>query len=161
MPLLKGGSILNKDKAEALRAGLSTVDMAKGPDTTAVAMYGTGSGIDYSKLNSPGGPWTSSPTNTVLDKAAIERILRLPISTGSEMSVAGKFVTKRTLKYKGITFIVNLEDEAMEFFEDPKNITKEELQVLNVTYPEYYKRIESIWTEAYIKVQAKKVFESD
>lgn len=76
-------------------------------------------------------------------------------------TLEGKFVMKRTLKYKGITFIVNLEDEAMEFFEDPKNISKEELQVLNVTFPEYYKRIESVWTDAYIKVQAKKVFESD
>lgn len=158
MPRLKGGSILNKDLADALRVGITSVDMATAPDTTSV-VYGTGSGIDYSRLNSPAGPWTTGRGNTVFDKKMIEKILNRPVTSND--SLAGKSVMKRTLKYKGITFIVNLEDEAMEFFEDPKNITREELQVLNVTYPEYYKRIESNWTDAYFKTQAKKVFESD
>lgn len=75
--------------------------------------------------------------------------------------MGGKHIRQRTFKYKDITFIVNLEDEAMEFFEDPKNISRDELRILSVTFPEYYKKIEAAWTDAYIKAQAKKVFESN
>jgi|AGFT01.1.fsa_nt_gi hypothetical protein len=148
------------DLADAISVGIFAKDMANTSDSTA-SIYTTGTGIDYSKINSlpnPAGPWTTTRENHIFDKEMIEKILNMPAKGDS---LAGKFVTKRTLKYKGITFIVNLEEEAMEFFEDPKNISKEELQVLNVTFPEYYKRIESVWTDAYIKVQAKKVFESD
>lgn len=148
------------DLADAITVGMFAKDMANTTDSTS-SMYTTGTGIDYSKINSlpnPAGAWTTTGTSKVFDKEMIEKILNMPAPGDS---LAGKFVMKRTLKYKGITFIVNLEDEAMEFFEDPKNISKGELQVLNVTFPEYYKRIESVWTDAYIKVQAKKVFESD
>lgn len=148
------------DLANAISVGIFAKDMANTADSTA-SMYTTGTGIDYGKINSlpnPAGPWTTNRENHIFDKGVIEKILNMPAKGDS---LAGKFVMKRTLKYKGITFIVNLEDEAMEFFEDPKNISRDELQVLNVTFPEYYKRIEAVWTETYIKAQAKKVFESD
>lgn len=151
------------DLADAISIGIFAKDMANTTDSTATAMYTTGTGVDYSKINSipnnPFGPWNTRRDNNVFDKEMIERILNNKAPTKDSLS--GKLVMKRTLKYKGITFIVNLEDEAMEFFEDPKNISRDELQVLNVTFPEYYKRIEAVWTETYIKAQAKKVFESD
>lgn len=149
------------DLADAISVGIFAEDMANTIDLTA-SMYTIGTGIDYGKINSipsPAGPWTDNRRNNVFDREVIEKILNNKATTKD--SLAGKFVMKRTLKYKGITFIVNLENEAMEFFEDPKNISKEELQVLNVTFPEYYNRIEAVWTETYIKAQAKKVFESD
>lgn len=146
------------DPADAISVGIFAEDMANTIDLTA-SMYTIGTGIDYGKINSipsPAGPWTDNRRNNVFDREVIEKILNNKATTKDSLAV--KFVI---LKYKGITFMVNLENEAMEFFEDPQNISKEELQVLNVTFPEYYNRIEAAWTETYIKAQAKKVFESD
>lgn len=68
---------------------------------------------------------------------------------------------KRTLRYKGVTLLIVLENEVMEFFEDPKNITPDELRLLNLTFPKEYDKIKQEWCNQYLRLQATKVFESD
>lgn len=65
-----------------------------------------------------------------------------------------------TLVYKGIWLTLVLPKDTAEFFEDLQNVTKEELQVYSVTYPEHYARIRREWAESYNLEQATNIFDS-
>ncbi|AFH21085.1 hypothetical protein CL97_gp201 [Cronobacter phage CR9] len=67
----------------------------------------------------------------------------------------------RTLKFKDVTFVVSLFDATMEFFEDERMITQDELRLVRVTYPEEYEKIRKSWTHAWRELKAIEAFESD
>lgn len=71
----------------------------------------------------------------------------------------GKNRIKKNLRYKGLVVPIRLLEETYEFFEDEMNITKEELQVLQVMNKEEYDRFSSAWRDAWTKLQSLKAFE--
>lgn len=68
-------------------------------------------------------------------------------------------LTRRTLRFKGVVFVVTLEDEVVEFFEDEKNISTDEMRLIEVAYPEEYKRIKEAWMNAWKDLQASRAFD--
>lgn len=102
----------------------------------------------------------SIPLNTGTETA--EEILRREKQI-RDILEKGMFVgdDKKTIKYKGVTLRLGLPQEAMEFFEDLKEITSDELRLLNLTFPEIYEKIKKEWVKKYTEFQAVKVFESD
>lgn len=68
-------------------------------------------------------------------------------------------LTKRTLRFKGVVFLVTLEDEIVGFFEDEKNISTDEMRLIEVAYPVEYKLIKEAWMKAWKDLQASRAFD--
>lgn len=68
-------------------------------------------------------------------------------------------VTKSTLRFKGVVFVITLEKEILQFFEDEKNISSDEMRLIECTYPEEYKRIKEAWMKAWKDLQASRAFD--
>lgn len=68
-------------------------------------------------------------------------------------------VTKSTLRFKGVVFVITLEKEILQFFEDEKNISSDEMRLIECTYPEDYKRIKDAWMKAWKDLQASRAFD--
>lgn len=91
-----------------------------------------------------------------------ESILRQRLQMAQPSSMMGemKIVTtpdrERTLKFKGVTFLARLPDEIMEFFEDTGDIRQDEMRMLDVAFPNQYKKIKEAWTTAYLQLQFEK-----
>lgn len=83
------------------------------------------------------------------------------VATAKGTSVNGEMVKSYHLKFRGITFLVMLPYDAGEYFSDLKNITKDELRVFEVVYPNHHAKIKEAWSEAYLKVQAAIVFDKE
>lgn len=79
----------------------------------------------------------------------------------STADINGEMVKSYHLKFRGITFIVMLPYDAGEYFSDLKNITKDELRVFEVVYPNHHAKIKEAWGEAYTKVQAGIIFDKE
>lgn len=67
----------------------------------------------------------------------------------------------RTLKFKEVVFVVYLPDEAMEFFEDDREVTRDELRLLQIAHPTEYSKIKKAWTNAWKELKALEAFEKD
>lgn len=76
-------------------------------------------------------------------------------------TLQGIMVKAYHLKFRGITFFVMLPYDAGEYFSDLKNITKDELRVFEVVYPDHHAKIKEAWVEAYNKVQAGIIFDKE
>lgn len=81
--------------------------------------------------------------------------------TGLPTGIDYPMVKSYHLKFRGITFLVILPSDAGEYFSDLKNITKGELRVFEVVYPDHHVKIKEAWSEAYLKVQAAIVFDKE
>lgn len=102
------------------------------------------------------------PSNTGIPPIEWEKIWEQSVKNKQAEDLLRSLATnKRTLRYKGVTLLIALEKEVMEFFEDPKNITSDELRLLNLTFPKEYDKIKQEWCNQYLRLQATKVFESD
>ena len=73
-----------------------------------------------------------------------------------EMKIVTTPDRERTLKFKGVTFLARLPDEIMEFFEDTGDIQHDEMMMLDVAFPNQYKKIKEAWTTAYLQLQFEK-----
>lgn len=82
-------------------------------------------------------------------------------STGIEVIADPPTSRNRTIKFKGIVFTVYLSDEAMEFFEDDRHVTRGELRLLEVAHPKEYAKIKQVWIAAWKELQALNAFEND
>lgn len=67
----------------------------------------------------------------------------------------------RTLAFKGIIFTAYLSDNVLEFFEREKDITRDELRLLEIAHPEAYSKIKQAWMTAWKDLQALNAFEKD
>lgn len=82
-------------------------------------------------------------------------------------SIADKIIVdlpasrNRTVRFNGITFTAYLSDEVMEFFEDEKNLTREELRLLEVAHPNAYSQVKQAWMTAWKDLKALEAFEKD
>lgn len=83
------------------------------------------------------------------------------VATAKGTSVKGEMVKSYHLKFRGITFLVMLPYDAGEYFSDLKNITKDELRVFEVVYPDHHAKIKEAWGVAYTKVQAGIIFDKE
>ncbi|ATS93576.1 hypothetical protein P1A145kb_p176 [Pectobacterium phage DU_PP_I] len=83
------------------------------------------------------------------------------VATAKGTSVKGEMVKSYRLKFRGITFFVMLPYDAGKYFSDLKNITKDELRVFEVVYPDHHAKIKEAWGEAYTKVQAGIIFDKE
>lgn len=106
-------------------------------------VMGTGLPIDWEEIMNRGG---HNPAN---------------VATAKGTSVKREMVKSYHLKFRGITFLVMLPYDAGEYFSDLKNITKDELRVFEVVYPDYHAKIKEAWSEAYTKVQAGIIFDKE
>lgn len=68
-------------------------------------------------------------------------------------------LVKSTLRFKGVVFVITLEKEILQFFEDEKNISSDEMRLIECTYPEEYKRIKEAWMKAWKDLQASRAFD--
>lgn len=84
-----------------------------------------------------------------------------PSTLTTPADIRGEMVRSYHLKFRGVTFLVMLPYDAGEYFSDLKNITKDELRVFEVVYPDHHAKIKEAWAEAYIKVQAGIIFDKD
>lgn len=66
---------------------------------------------------------------------------------------------KRSLTYKGLTFFPQLKEDSMEFFEE-KEIKAEEIQLLEITFPEEYTKLKKAWMEVYVLKIASEAFDN-
>jgi len=66
---------------------------------------------------------------------------------------------KRSLTYKGLTFFPQLKEDSMEFFEE-KEIKTEEIQLLEITFPEEYTKLKKAWMEVYLLKIASEAFDN-
>lgn len=82
-------------------------------------------------------------------------------STATELIVDPATSRNRTIRFKGIVFTVYLSDEAMEFFEDDRHVTRGELRLLEITHPKEYAKIKQVWIAAWKELQALNAFEND
>lgn len=135
-------------------------------------LYGTGTGIPADIANT----WISDPfkpnefdweeAKKELQRRRLQEIINQGapwnkvINTLPEPPDPPKMRT-RTLKFKDVTFVVVLLDETMEFFEDDKTITRDELRLVQVTYPMEYDKIKKSWTAAWKELRALEAFEKD
>lgn len=49
----------------------------------------------------------------------------------------------------------------MEFFEDDRHVTRDELRLLEVAHPKEYAKIKQAWIAAWKELQALNAFEND
>lgn len=66
---------------------------------------------------------------------------------------------KRSLSYKGLTFFPQLKDDSMEFFEE-KEIKEEEIQLLEITFPEEHIKLKKAWMDVYLLKIASEAFDN-
>ncbi|UTC25402.1 hypothetical protein P7_212 [Pectobacterium phage vB_PcaM_P7_Pc] len=112
-------------------------------------------------------PWTPSPSD--IKAREWERIMREIVnaptptttSTGTKVIVDPPTSRNRTIKFKEIVFTAYLSDEAMEFFEDDRHVTRDELRLLEVAHPKEYAKIKRAWIAAWKELQALNAFEND
>lgn len=108
--------------------------------------------------------WVGTPYENYVESSSkiYESILRQRLEMARLSSMMGeKIVTEmpdweRTLKFKGVTFLVSLPEEIMEFFEDTGDIQHGEMMMLDVAFPNQYKKIKEAWTIAYFQLQFEK-----
>lgn len=112
----------------------------------------------------PGSPGiVTDPNRKIFDQYEWERIckeLAKVTKQGESQKLVVDDVVTRTLKYRGVTFVVLLSDRIVEFFEDLKNISREEMHLVEITYPKEYAKIRETWMEAWTRLQAQKAFEN-
>lgn len=82
-------------------------------------------------------------------------------TTGTQVIVDPPTSRNRTIKFKEIVFTAYLSDEAMEFFEDDRYVTRDELRLLEVAHPKEYAKIKQTWISAWKELQALNAFEND
>lgn len=115
---------------------------------------------DWSKITAPMNmPDSNRIWDTEHSRKAYEEIQRQMNRQSAMTGAAAITLTKRTLRFKGVVFVVTLEDEIVEFFEDEKNISTDEMRLLEVAYPSDYKRIKSAWMDAWKNLQASRAFD--
>ena len=66
--------------------------------------------------------------------------------------------TKLSLDYKGLRFVAFVNKVCVEFFEDPENVTYEEMQILMMTHPVDANIIKDEWGKVWLKDLAEKEF---
>lgn len=84
-----------------------------------------------------------------------------PASIADRIIVDMPTSRNRTVRFNGITFTAYLADEVMEFFEDERNLTREELRLLEVAHPKAYSQIKQAWMTAWKELKALEAFEKD
>lgn len=112
-------------------------------------------------------PWTPRPSD--IKAREWEKIMRdlmktpspTITTTGTQVIVDPPTSRNRTIKFKEIVFTAYLSDEAMEFFEDERNITRDELRLLEIAHPKEHSRIKQAWMTAWKELQALNAFEND
>lgn len=112
-------------------------------------------------------PWTPTPSD--IKAREWERLIREmnnntitgPAVTTERVIIDPPTSRNRTLKFKEIVFTAYLPDEVMEFFEDERNITRDELRLLEIAHPKEYSRIKQAWMTAWKELQALNAFEKD
>lgn len=67
----------------------------------------------------------------------------------------------RTLRFKDVVFTVYIPDKVMDFFENDKAITRDELRLLEITHPKEHAKIKQAWMTAWKDLQALVAFEKD
>lgn len=82
-------------------------------------------------------------------------------STGTKVIVDPPASRNRTIKFKEIVFTACLSDETVEFFEDDRHVTRDELRLLEVAHPKEYAKIKQAWITAWKELQALNAFEND
>lgn len=82
-------------------------------------------------------------------------------STGTKVIVDPPASRNRVIKFKEIVFTAYLSDGAMEFFEDDRYVTRDELRLLEVAHPKEYAKIKQAWISAWKELQALNAFEND
>lgn len=110
-------------------------------------------------------PWTP-PSPSYIKAREWERIIREVMAptittTGTQVIVDPPTSRNRTIKFKEIVFTAYLSDEAMEFFEDDRHVTRDELRLLEVAHPKEYAKIKQAWIAAWKELQALNAFEND
>lgn len=113
-------------------------------------------------------PWTP-PSPSDIKAREWERIMGevmnapppTTTSTGTKVIVDPPASRNRTIKFKEIVFTACLSDEAMEFFEDDRHVTRDELRLLEVAHPKEYAKIKQAWMTAWKELQALSAFEKD
>lgn len=96
----------------------------------------------------------------------LETLNKMP-SVVTPASIADRIIVdtptsrNRTVRFNGITFTAYLSDEVMDFFEDERNLTREELRLLEVTHPKAYSQIKQAWITAWKDLKALEAFEKD
>lgn len=111
-------------------------------------------------------PWTPRPDIKAREwERLMKEIMNTPTptttTTGTKVIVDPPTSRNRTIKFKEIVFTAYLSDEAMEFFEDERNITRDELRLLEIAHPKEYSRIKQAWMTAWKELQALNAFEND
>lgn len=111
-------------------------------------------------------PWNPSPSDIKAqewERFMRERFMREVMNdpTGTKVIVDPPTSRNRTIKFKEIVFTAYLSDEAMEFFEDERNVTRDELRLLEVAHPKEYAKIKQAWIGAWKELQALNAFEND
>lgn len=84
-----------------------------------------------------------------------------PVTTTSDQVLVKPGSKDRTLKFKDIVFTAYLPEEVMQFFEDDRNVTRDELRLLEIAHPTEYSRIKRAWTNAWKELKALEAFEKD
>lgn len=137
----------------------------RGNETTGIGgPWRVGDGYNFPNIHQP---WTPSPSD--IKAREWERIIREIVnaptptttSTGTKVIVDPPTSRNRTIKFKEIVFTAYLSDEAMEFFEDDKHVTRDELRLLEVAHPKEYAKIKQAWIAAWKELQALNAFEND
>lgn len=109
-------------------------------------------------------PW-KLPDSQIPDWERIIREIRnVPsptVTTETNVILDPPTSRNRTIKFKEVVFTAYLSDEAMEFFEDERNITRDELRLLEIAHPKEYSRIKQAWMTAWRDLQALNAFEKD
>lgn len=136
-----------------------------GSETTGIGVpWRVGDGYTSPNIHQP---WTPTPSD--IKAREWERLIReMNNHTITSPSVATERVIidpptsrNRTLRFKDIVFVAYLPDEVMEFFEDERNITRDELRLLEIAHPKEYSRIKQAWMTAWKELQALNAFEND
>lgn len=113
-------------------------------------------------------PWHPSPFDIkarewekmIRDMTNVPSVVT-PASLAERIIVDPPTSRNRTIKFKDIVFVAYLPDEAMEFFEDERNVTRDELRLLEIAHPTEYSRIKKAWLSAWKELQALNAFEND
>lgn len=108
--------------------------------------------------NKSGIVWDTETSRKAFEEMQ-RQIDRHSAMTGAVAAAQKITLTKRTLRFKGVVFVVTLEDEIVEFFEDEKNISTDEMRLLEVAHPKEYKRIKDLWIKAWQDLQASRAFD--
>lgn len=117
--------------------------------------------IDHFRNQSPSDIKAKEWAKIINDLANSSRVSPVTTTTTSDQVLVKPGSKDRTLKFKDIVFTAYLPEEVMQFFEDDRDVTRDELRLLEIAHPTEYSRIKRAWTNAWKELKALEAFEKD